>query len=102
MVYNGISIVSNPARKPVTPTAPPLAVPQHLVPASSISSAPLSLFFPPCYPPGRIPALGKVQGFGPSVPEAVWAAGAELCPLQERRAVPASCLVSSGEAAGHE
>lgn len=58
-------------------------------------------FLPPCNPPGRPPALGKVQGLGPSVPVAVWAAGAELCPLQEGRAVSASCLLSSVEAAGH-
>lgn len=94
--------MNQPTQKTCAPTAPPLS--SAPVPGACLFPFPystLSLFLPPCNPPGRPPALGKVQGLGPSVPVAVWAAGAELCPLQEGRAVSASCLLSSVEAAGH-
>lgn len=64
---NGLKMVSNPFSKLVAPTASPLSD----APAPSACPFPfpfsLSLFFLPCYPRGRPPALGKGQSLGPSV-----------------------------------
>lgn len=74
-----------PTQKTYDPTAPPLS--STPTPGACLFPFPYftpSLFLPPCYPLGRPPALGKVQGLGPNMPVAVWTAEAELCPLQER------------------
>lgn len=65
---DGLKRVSNPSSKLGAPTASPLSG----APAPGASPFPfpfssLSLFLPPCYPPGRPPALGKGQSVGPSV-----------------------------------